>query len=145
MTIFYPDLQIAAGHDNQAGLTRIESITAPGDTRPFTYPRAWYHFNPGQFAIRSDGSFYLRGKAVTAWTFTFLTKLQYQYLSDTYCGGDYDGDVTVKTPLRTDNTNAIINARMRLPKPSETEARLGKVGTQVRIEFANIEILTAGT
>ena len=142
--IFYPNLKISAGHDNQAGLVAIESITPPGDTKSFYYPVAWYNYNPGQFAIRSDGTYYIRGKSLTAWTFSFMTKLQYQYLSDTYCGNNYDGNVTLQTPIRTSTTNAIINARMRLPKPSETENRLGFVGSNIRIEFSNIEILTPG-
>ncbi len=140
MTIFYPDLKIAAGHNNAAGLVTIETITAPGDSRPFVYPEAWYHFNPGQFKIRTDQSHYIRGKGLTAWEFTFLTKLQYVYLSDTFCAGGYDGEVTIRTRIRA-TTYSNLNAKIRLPKPSEVENRLGKIGSPVRITFVSLEVI----
>lgn len=140
MTIFYPDLKIAAGHNNAAGLVTVETIIATGDTRPFVYPEAWYHFNPGQFKIRTDQSFYIRGKSLTAWEFTFLTKNQYVYWSDTFCAGGYDGNVTIRTRVRA-TTYVNLNAITRLPKPSEVENRLGKIGSPVRIMFVSLEVI----
>jgi hypothetical protein len=141
MTVFYPDLKIAAGHNNAAGLTSIETITASGDSRPFVYPQAWPRFNPGQFKVRSDQSLYIRGKAATGWQFSFLTKNQYEYLRDTYCAGDFDGNVTIRTRAGR-IAYANFNARMYLPKPSEVELRLDKIGVPVPpIRFVALEAL----
>lgn len=137
--VFDPELQIAAGHNNAAGLVSIASIIAPGDSRPFVAPSAWFNYSPGEFLIRLDQTRYIRGTPNTAFIFSFMTKNQWVYLSDTYCGGGYTGNVTIRTRLRDPNNYSNNNAIMYLPSPAETTPRLGRIGNSIRISLVALE------
>jgi hypothetical protein len=115
MVLYDSELQIAAGHNNAAGLQSIESITATGDTKPFSSPTAWFNYKPGEFKQRTDQTLYIRGKQSTAWNFTYMTKNQLVYLQDTYCNSLYDGNVTIRTRLRDNGAYLNMNARMIVP------------------------------
>lgn len=139
--IFNPELKIAAGFNNAAGLVSIASIVASGDTRPFVAPMAWFNYSPGQFKIRLNQSRYIRGKQNAAWTFTFMTKNQYLHFSDTWCGSGYTGEVTIQTPLRDPTAVSIANAIVYLPAPASTTPRLGKVGNPIKIPIVALEVI----
>jgi hypothetical protein len=141
MTLFDPELKIAAGHNNVAGLVSIESITATGDSRPYSIPTAWFNYVPGQFKVRTDQTIYIRGKPSTAWVFTYMTKNQLVYLQDTYCAGSYDGNVTIRTRLRDNGAYLNMNARMLVPFNAQTTNRLGKLDKPVRVSFTNLELI----
>lgn len=139
--LFDPELMIAVNHNNVAGLESIESIIATGDTKPFSVPTAWFNFRPGQFKIRTDQTIYIRGKPSTAWVFTYMTKNQLVHLQDTYCGGLYDGNVTIRTRLRDNGAYLNMNVRMIVPFNAETSNRLGKLDRPVRVSFTNLELI----
>ena len=125
--IFDSELQIAAGFNNVAGLESIAGIIAAGDTRPFVAPRAWFNFSPGQQKIRLNQRLYFRGTQNAGWTFGFMTKNQWLHFSDTYCGGAFDGEVTIRTRLRDPNVFFNTNSIIYLPPPATTIPRLGRV------------------
>jgi len=141
MVLFDSNLKIAVGHNNVAGLLTIESIIATGDTKPFSVPTAWYNYRPGQRRTRTDQTIYIRGKESTAWIFTYMTKNQLVYLQDTHCAGLYDGNVTIRTRLRSNIVYVNLNARIHLPFNVETINRLGKLGPPVRVGFTNLEAI----
>jgi len=136
--IFDPELKIAAGFNNADELVSVNSIIAPGDTRPFVAPMAWYNFSPGTFKICLDQTRYISGKPNTAFEFTFLTKNQWLYLSDTYCGSGYTGEITIRTKTRDYSAPANYNAIMYLPSPAETLPKLGRIGTPVKVPFVSL-------
>ena len=138
--IFDSELQIAAAFNNVAGLESIAGIIAAGDTRPFVAPRAWFNYSPGQQKIRVNQRLYFRGTQNAAWTFRFMTKNQWVHFSDTYCGGEYDGEVTIRTRLRDPNAFSNVNAIVYLPPPADTIPLLGKIN-DIRIAIVAIEVL----
>jgi hypothetical protein len=106
---------IAAAHDNVAGLQNIESIKPTSDTRYFCMPQGYGMFDPGLLAELLSSLDFERGYATTVWMFSVLTRLQYEYLRDTYCAGGYRGLVTIKT--RTDRVAyGNYNATIEVPK-----------------------------
>jgi hypothetical protein len=136
-----PQLKIAAGHDNVAGLTTIETIIATGDTKPYHAPSAWFQNRPGRFRITLDQNRYVSGKKSSALLFTFFTKNQWYYWSQTYCGGGYTGNVTVQIEDRQPGTYLQFNAINYLPPQADGGNRLGRVGTPLRIDLvAMVEI-----
>lgn len=138
--IFQPDYQIAVGNNNTAGLVAIESITPAGDTRNFQPVRAFWDYDPGVRKVRADGTDYFAGYAVHGWTCAVLTKLQWQYLKDTYCNGGYSGAVTIRTRFGQPNTYANFNAVLRIPKESET-GQAGPFYRDVRLLFTRLVAL----
>jgi len=141
MTLFDPNLKIAVGHNNVAGLISIENIIATGDSKPFSTPTAWFNYQPGQFKMRTDLTIYIRGKQSTAWVFTYMTKNQLVYFQDTYCGGLYDGDITICTRLRDNGAYLNMNAHTIVPFNAQTTNRLGKLDKPVRVSFINLELI----
>lgn len=138
--VFYPNHQIAAGHNNVVGLTPIEYITPVGDT-PFTFPQAYYANNPGAFRQRLNARLYVAGLPSFEWIFSFWTKGQYAYFSDTFCGGGYDGLVTVRAALRDNTLFANYNATVIIPKLVETGGWLQGRISNVRARFINLEVI----
>ena len=141
MVLFDPELKIAAGHNNVAGFKSIESIVAAGDPRPFSTPTAWFNYRPGQLKRRTDQTLYIQGKASTGWVFSYMTKNQLVHLQDTYCGGLYDGDVTIRTRLRDNGVYLNMNVRMSVPFNAQTTNRLGKLDKPVRVGFTNLAVI----
>lgn len=117
--IRYPDLQIAANHDNTAGLTAFEAITAPNDRRNFWPPRE-VDYQGGAVQFDADGDIYLEGYPSVDLLWGSLTWRQWYYLRNTYCAGGYSGDVTIR--LLLDNlTYANYNAKLIIPQTANTE------------------------
>lgn len=116
--------QLAVGWNNAAGLTGLEGVMLANDFIPFKTFESWSSFSPGDPVVRGDGTIVYDGYPSVVWTFGAMTKLQLQYLQDTYCGGSYSGKVTVRTS--TDNVNLTTtfpafenyNAVMRLTPPT---------------------------
>lgn len=105
------DYQIAAGNNNAAGLTNIESITPSGNIA-FPPPAARGYKNPGTRRVRGNGVSTYTGYVSQIWRMVSLTYEQYAYLKTTYCGGGYSGPVTVRTRFGTAayaNYNAVLN------------------------------------
>lgn len=111
----YYSYALAVGYNNAAGLVNVENIIPTGGTR-FYPPDSYGRYDPGQVRIRADGAVYLAGFASTTWLFKGITRLQYDYLSDTYCGSSIAGKVTIRTLTNDPSTYANFNAILILPK-----------------------------
>ena len=124
-TVFQGEYQIAAGWNNAAGLTGLEGVFIANDFIAFKTFKSWGNYIPGDPVIRGDGTIKFDGYPSCSWVFSIITRLQVQYLQDTYCGGSYSGKVTIRTS--TDNVNATTalpayenySAVMRLQPPGE--------------------------
>lgn len=124
---FYPEYQLAAAHNNAAGLAAIEGVLPAGETRPFIAPTVRTGYTQGQLIIRGDGSGTFAGFPAVVWTFSWITFAQREYLRTTYCGAGWTGQVTVRTRLTAGGAYANYNATMLLPQPSEGDEQLGRV------------------
>lgn len=116
------DYRIAANHNVALNsLVNIETIV-PTNDRAFFAPQAYGFGTPGQLAFRLYESLgFRRGFPSTGWLFQVATRLQYAYLSTTYCGGGLSGLVTIYTTLGGSGvTYARYNATLHLPAPIET-------------------------
>lgn len=121
--VFQGQYQIAAGWNNASGLRGLEGVFIANDFIPFKTFKSWGNFNPGDAVVRGDGTVVFDGYPSCVWMFSIITRLQVQYLQDTYCAGSYSGKVTIKTS--TDNVNATTalpafenyNAVLRLQPP----------------------------
>jgi hypothetical protein len=133
-----PNLKIAAGWDNVAGLTTIETIVAAGDTRAFVPPQVWFNNSPGRFRIKLDQDRYISGKASGALSFTFMTKNQWYHFSETYCNSGYTGNVTIQIEDRQPGVYFTYNAKAYLPPQNETQNRLGRVGSPIVVNLVGI-------
>lgn len=125
VSIWQGQYQLAVGWNNAGALRGLEGIFIANDFLPFKTFKAWGTFNPGDAVVRGDGTIVFDGYPSCSWVFSIMTRLQLQYLQDTYCGGSYSGKVTLRTS--TDNVNSSTalpayenyNAIMRLPPPGE--------------------------
>lgn len=113
----FQDYQIAAGHNNAAGLVNIGAIT-PSSGIPFPEPVARPNYTPGNHKIRLDGLDYVTGYAAHTWLMPFLDWRHYAYLQTTYCAGGYSGLVTIRTRYMS-VAYANYNATLRIPTPDE--------------------------
>lgn len=102
-TVFQGEYKIAAGWNNASGLTGLEGVMIANDFLPFKTFRSWGTYSPGEAVIRGDGTIVFDGYPSCQWIFGVITRMQVQYLQDTYCGGSYSGKVTIRTS--TDNVN----------------------------------------
>lgn len=105
------DYQIAAGHNNAAGLTNIESLVPSGNIA-FPPPAARGNRNPGITRIRANGVATQSGYPAQVWRMVWLTYEQYAYLKTTYASGGYSAAVTVRTRFGSGdyaNYNAVLN------------------------------------
>lgn len=115
------DYRIAQGHNVALGsLTNIEAIK-PTDDVYFYPPRAWGTYRKGEPRAQGDGSIFFTGYPSLTWFFGKMTRRQFEYLNDTYCGGNYSGTVTIYT--RTDDPDAYVrlNATMVLTPLADSE------------------------
>ena len=123
--VFQGQYQLAVGWNNASGLRGLEGVFIANDFLPFKTFKSWGTYSPGDPVVRGDGTVVFDGYPSCAWVFGVMTRLQLQYLQDTYCGGSYSGKVTIRTA--TDNVNATTalpayenyNAVMRLSPPGE--------------------------
>lgn len=123
----YPNIQIAVGNDNAAGLSAFETVLASYDTfrtsHPGLAPLTWGQYNPGQYRVRGDGTVFLAGTPSIEWIVGIMTRAQLRGLMDDYCAGGYSGKVTIKDRLDDATTYANYNAVMILPKLTELQTR----------------------
>lgn len=113
----FQDNQIAAGHNNTAGLTNI-GLIVPASHIAFPEPVVMPYHNPGILKIRTDGAVATIGFPSQVWMMPFLTYTHYDYLLETYCGDGYSGKVTIRTRIRK-NPYANYNATLVVPTPEE--------------------------
>ena len=118
---YYEQYQLAAGNNNAAGLSPIETILAGYEAisvgLPSVPPQAWGTFQKSNnIAIRGNGRALFRGFPFSTWPFGFISFTQIEGLRTNYCGGGYDGFVTVRTRTDTHATYANFNAVMTLPQ-----------------------------
>lgn len=113
-------------------LVDITAISVNG--KPFADPKVIPFYSPGQRLIRADGSVYNAGFAEVTWQFGFMFFDQYYYLSSTYCGGGWSGEVTILTSLANIGSFARMNAQLIMPQQTELKAGLGWF-TDVPIKF----------
>ncbi len=132
------DYKIASGYNNVAGLTNLEAITPTGD-RSFFSPVAYSAFRGGVRHIRTDGSVILTGFPSAFWVFPALTRKQWEYLQDTYCGGagKFSGKVTIRTRVGGRSSYGNFNAIMILPDPAELTRRFTAF-EDVRIDLTRL-------
>lgn len=108
---------IVAGHDNQATVVNVETITPTGDTRAFCPPRSWGNYDPGIERIRGNGTITYAGKKQTRWTFAVMTVHQYEYALTTW-----EGEVTIRTRT-THEDYEYYNAVCHVPKLTEQQKK----------------------
>lgn len=93
MATFTPNYQIAAGHNNAAGLTAVNLLTDVNGVR-LIFPKALPFYEEGELVFRCNATPAYRGYKMQDWKFTVLLNAQYNLLRTTYTGL-----VTVKTCL----------------------------------------------
>lgn len=136
--VWYPEYKIASGWDNVAGLSSIEGLMIEGDICPFTYPKGIKQFDPGIRKTRADGSDYFVGYPSTRWLFGVMTWRQWTYAKDTFCAGEYSGQVTIRT--RTAGlTYANFNAVLKLPKEIDLPDSTAPVIPDVTWTFTRLQ------
>lgn len=106
--IFQGNYQIAVGWNNAGALAGLEGVLLANDFLPFKTHRSWGTYLPGESIVRGDGTVVFDGYPSCQWIFAGMTRLQLQYLQDTYCSGGYSGKVTIRTA--TDNVNTSTGA-----------------------------------
>jgi len=135
----YQDHQIAAGHDNAAGLVNIEDIT-DGSGYAFLFVRSVGQYVPGELVPTLNVSIAVLGVTKITWTWAALRTSQYEYLKDTYGGGGYTGLVTIRTTTTVKGTYANYNARMLL-KPEAELQWFPPYYRDVAVDFIDLEAL----
>jgi hypothetical protein len=85
MASFTPNQQIAAGHNNAAGLTLVSSLTDANGVK-LVMPRALPFTEQGQLIVRPNASPAYRGNDTQDWEFSVLLLTQYYLLRTTYTG-----------------------------------------------------------
>ena len=131
------DYQIAAGHNNAAGLANVETLTDAGGNL-FKPPSALGTYQAGEVVPTLSGSIAVVGSAFVVWNWTMLTT-QYAYLKTTYCAGGYTGLVTIRTATEQYAVYANYNARLILPQVGELQ-RIS-IGYIVPVRFVELEAL----
>lgn len=125
--VFFPNHQLAAGNNNAAGLSAIETILAGygsiNNLFPSVPPKTWGTYDPGQLQIRAGGLSTFSGYPTLPWPFGFIIWAQIEGLKTNFCSGGYSGLVTVKTRTDTHGTYANFNAVINLPKLSDFNER----------------------
>ena len=141
-TLRYPDYQIAAGHDNEAGLVAWENLIADDATRYMIPPTIRGGFNPGQILIRGDGTEYLAGHQSLAQVFTWVSYAEDLMLQEDICGavGSYSGPVTLRARLSPAGSYANYNAIIHLPKPNERDEAVGRINNY-RILYTRLTVI----
>lgn len=125
------DYQIANGHDNTAGLTAIEALSAPlFAAYADGLLTEWHDFEARVWS--GDRQLVPVGRAWVAWRFFRLTRDERQYLRD-----NFGAAVTIRTLDKGVNAFANFNATLVLPDPAlgwEADA-----WRDVRVEFRDLE------
>jgi len=90
------EYSIAAGYNNEAGLDLIEDILVSGQALHSSVTSLG-SFEEGLERGYLNGLVEDTGFAEWSWVFTAMTPDEYQYIKDTYLGGQRSGFVTVRT------------------------------------------------
>lgn len=105
--------QLAAGHNNAAGLANVETTFGA----PFWPLVVW---DRGVRFERADSQITRVGFLAFDWQLDVLTFAQRALLSTTYCAGGDSGLVTVRSWIPAmDGTYANYNGTIQLPDPKE--------------------------
>jgi hypothetical protein len=104
MATITPNTQIAAGHNNAAGLTRFDAIV-DGNGVKFVMPRTVPYHEEGEMLFGPNGVAVYDGFQRQDFEFRIMTVAQYELLRATYTGF-----VTVKTTLNSGSSYANYNA-----------------------------------
>ena len=123
----YPDYQIAANYNNADGLESFESLLPPGGGRYLLFPRARGGYTQGAIVVRGDGTNRYDGFPAQTMIVSAVTYAQAKLLQDDYCGGGYNGKVTIRTRLSPAHDYANYNAILTLPQPSEYDDQNGGI------------------
>lgn len=118
--------QIAAGHNNAAGLTNIETLTDSLGRR-FKPVQDFMQFSLGIPLIRGDGITVPTGQISFKWTSNLLYLEQWYYLYNTLLSNSLSGLVTVRTRQFQPSTYANYNATLYINNPTELEYQLGYI------------------
>lgn len=111
---------IASGHDQTLNsLSNIETISVNG-YKFVVVGRARGSYKRGRREITGRGGDAWNGYQTTQWVMAGLFYAQLTYLRDTYCGGEWSGEVTIYTTLGGD-TYYRCNATMRLDNPGDAD------------------------
>lgn len=119
--LFYPDYQIAAGHNNAAGLVSVESHIAPTSAHYIVAPTVRGGYSPGQNYVRGNGLLGTNGFARVNWHHSLMHYENDVYWRLTYCSGGFSGLVTVRTRLFPTGAFAVYNAVLTIPHPVERD------------------------
>lgn len=136
--IYQPNIQIAVGNNNTAGLVAWESLTA--DSVSFLPVRQFGTYDIGERKTRLNGRPYFAGDSKVQFLAGAITLAQYYYLKTTYCAGGYSGLVTINVRLDDPATYADYNAVMILAKESELTYRYNAY-QDVIIDFIDLEAI----
>jgi len=127
MTVFQPQLQLAANHNNTAGYVVLQSVIPSGSTFPFPPADTYGTYQRGERLARPNGRDFWRGQAFTQFIWRAMPWVHDSYLRQTFCGdvSNYDGLVTVRLQTETPGTYANYNATMKLPIMTDLARRKG--------------------
>jgi hypothetical protein len=114
MATITPDNQIAANHNNAAGLQRWDAVTDANGVK-FLMPKNWPYRSRGQRRFRLNGTTGFLGLDATRLLFGAMTLSQYAYILSTY-----EGLVTVRIPF-TSTSYTNYNAVLTMPDENDLE------------------------
>lgn len=125
--LWFPEYQLAAGNNNAAGLTAIETILAGYGTIqnsfPAVPPAAWGRYSKSNVAsVRPNGRLFFRGFPSADWPLGFILWAQIEGLRTNYCGGGYSGLVTLRTRTDTHDTYSNFNGVLTLKQLADYPA-----------------------
>ena len=127
---------LAPNFNNVAGFIQLDRVII--NNRPIVV-RGVGRYNGGELQTNTNGRATFIGFASTSFEFSVLTYAMYEYLNDTFLGGNNSADVTVRT--RRDGTAfANYNAVMTLPFTSELTKRFGAY-TNVVAQLTRLEAI----
>ena len=117
-------------------LINIETII-PTNDQAFKPPQVYGTYRSGLRRTRGDGLVKPYGYRSLTWLFAVLTRLQYEYLSNNYCGGGVSGFVTLYAPAGTVAYQRV-NAVISIPDPADFDAML-YAGKKVPVAMTRIQ------
>ncbi len=130
---------IAAGHDNIAGLTNIETITV--NSHYFQPVDDLDNWSDGAGTLRgSDGVTVPQGFASTAWNAGLITRDQWYYLYSNILGGNRSGKVTIKTQRYNPGFYVYCNANLDIGDPPTLQSRINEYAPFI-YRYSRLKIL----
>lgn len=133
MIIRYPELKLAAGHNQAGSLASIETLLAIEGLHPFPYGT----YRRGNRKLYPNGMVYNSGFSSFQWPFAVMMWAKHPYMMTTFCNGGESGLVTVRTNAETQGTYANYNATMVLPQLPEVRTDSQRFEDYI-IQFINV-------